>query len=242
MMSRIRRVKTHILPFIDHSGNPARMVFQGVETCPLPPLYTFSIYFTHTDIPSAVNLAGLLDALMTGNPFASYCPIRLDVYFLPAVAVDDCAAHYRREKAGRGDYWSQVNAFEGTPENAGLPSDGGNLPGLVPSYIDDKVVGRYHGLLYLCEGQDWAAGKQLMCEVLFDPISPEEYGSVKDSDEPTILPPLYIAWKVVKPDSPGMEESVGVVGMSMFERSNLRTENETTGVWQKAVEMGWESW
>ena len=114
---RIHCVKTHVIPFTDHSGREALMVFDGWVSCPLPPLFSFAIYFTHPEVtPETVKPVEVLKAIKRKTPFDSSCSIRLELYFLPAPDVDssndDCIAHYRREKAARGDYTRQIQDLE----------------------------------------------------------------------------------------------------------------------------------
>jgi hypothetical protein len=110
---RIQRVKTHVIPFTDYSGRKALMVFNGWVSYLLPPLFSFAIYFTHTEVtPETVKPVEVLEAIKRKTPFDSSCSIRLELYSLPAPNVDssddNCIAHYRKEKAARGDYTHQI--------------------------------------------------------------------------------------------------------------------------------------
>ena len=109
---RIQRVKIHVIPFTDHSGREALMVFDGWVSCPLPQLFSFAIYFTQMTVET-VKPVELLKAIKRGSPLGSSNAIRLELYFLPTSDVDssaddDCIAHYRKEKAARGDYTRQI--------------------------------------------------------------------------------------------------------------------------------------
>jgi hypothetical protein len=69
-------METHVLLFTDHTGEEALMVFEGRETCPLPPLYSFAMYLTHKDVNAEnVQPVELLDAIRRGTPLQNYpCP------------------------------------------------------------------------------------------------------------------------------------------------------------------------
>lgn len=247
---RIQRAKTHVLPFSDHAGKAALIVFEGRETCPLPPLYSFVIYFTH----EAVNVENiqpdeLLDAVRRGTPLRNYpCPFRLEIYFLPASgeeAVSDeiCIAHYRNEKQKRGDYMRQIEAVgasssTGTDRNTGARG----LPGFVPSYIEDPMSEYHHGLLHHYQGANWLTDKRPVRCVHFDPILQKEYVPVaQEAGEPEVLPPVCVTLHAMqKSDTEGQSESF--IGMNMHEKSNGKTKNETNGPWQEAVERGWSTW
>ena len=125
---RIERAKIYVILFTDHSGQEALIVFRGVVSCPLPPLYSFAIYFTHPEVtPETVKPAEVLEAIMRKTPWDP-CPIRLELYFLSAPDVDssndDCIAHYRKEKAARGDYIRHIQDLE----NSATDDDEEQLP------------------------------------------------------------------------------------------------------------------
>ncbi|KAI4862448.1 hypothetical protein F4820DRAFT_22252 [Hypoxylon rubiginosum] len=246
LMSRIRRLKIHVLPFTDHAGKEACMVFEGRETCSLPPLYTIAVYFTHPDAsPDTVDPKGLLAAIRRNTPLSGHCSIRLDLYFVPSAAatdVDQCIAHYQAEKSSRGDYTRQIQAIENLSGGRDDTETAEALPGLVPSYIDDPTIEHYHGLLYICQDKDWRAGNRMLCRVCFDPIGQDEYASsTQDSSELEVLAPTYIAWDAIERDEADVQ-GPDLVGMRIFETSHMKTENETDEPWQEAVERGWTSW
>jgi hypothetical protein len=255
---RIQRVKTHVIPFTDHSGRSALMVFDSWVSCPLPPLFSFAIYFTHPGVTvSTVAPVSILEAIKRKTPFNSSCPIRLDLYFLPAPDVDSsddkCIAHYRREEAARGNYTVQIQDLESVThdddeeQQQGGASGHGNdkarqLPGLVPSYIDRSSSDYYHGMIFRYPGADWCTDKRLVRRIYFDRISPEEYARVTEgNDEFHRLPPVYVSSMPFQ-ESDTNEVGDRFVGMAMFDAANARMEDETIDPWQEARERGWKSW
>ncbi|KAH7558257.1 hypothetical protein J3E72DRAFT_436283 [Bipolaris maydis] len=241
---RIQRIKTHVLPFTDHTGKEALMIFEGRETCPLPPLYSFAMYFTHKDVNAEnVQPNELLDAIRRGTPLQNYpCPFRLEIYFLPAPSEDAasdeaCIAHYREEKRSRGEYTRQIDAI-----NAESGTGTGGLPGFVPSYIDDPYGDFHHGRLFNYQGPNWRTDKRPVHRVFFDPIPQEEYAPIaEEAGEPEVLQPVQVTLHAMQEsDTEGFGASF--VGMTMFETAHGKTENETNGPWQEAVERGWSTW
>lgn len=247
---RIQRMKTHVLPFTDHTGEEALMVFEGRETCPLPLLYSFAMYFTHKGVNADnVQPNELLDAIRRGTPLQNYpCPFRLEMYFLPApseeaASDENCIAHYREEKRRRGDYMRQIEAVDAaTSTGSGSDTGARGLPGFVPSYIDDLISEYHHGLLYNYQGPNWLKDKQPVRCVYFDSIPQEVYAPIaEEAGEPEVLPPVCVTLHPMQEsDTEGPDASF--IGMSMYEKSNGKTKNETNGPWQEAVERGWSTW
>ncbi|KAL4986482.1 hypothetical protein BDW68DRAFT_163066 [Aspergillus falconensis] len=246
-IQRIQRMQNHVLPFTDHQGHAARLVFCSRASCPLPPLYAFAIYFTHTDAsPDSVDPAALFSAI---NRPSGTLEIRLELFFLPNATVEDCIAHYRGERAKRGDYRAQIAALENenqtdhpsTPAPAGDESSGRGLPGLVPSYID--YFKTYHGVLYLCTARDWSLDKREMCQVLFDPCREEEWADWREESDPEVQPAFQLRWSPLDQDSPVPDPPVrGSVAQEMHLISNRQRHNITTEPWDEAVERGWTRW
>ncbi|USP80362.1 uncharacterized protein yc1106_07636 [Curvularia clavata] len=247
---RIHRRKTHILPFTDHTGKEALIVFEGRETCPLPPLYSFAIYFTHKEA-NAENIQpdSLLDAIIRGTPMQSYpCTFRLEIYFLPAPSEEGasdevCITHYRNEKRGRGDYMRQIEAIYAS-SSRGTDRDTGTqgLPGFVPSYIDSPMSEYYHAILYNYRGANWLTNQQPVRRVYFDPIPQEEYAPIaEETGEPEFLPPVCVTLYAMQ-ESETEGPCASFVGFNMYEKSNGKTKNETNEPWQEAVERGWSTW
>ena len=210
---RIQRAKTHVIPFTDHSGREALIVFDGWVSCPLPPLFSFAIYFTHPKVTlETIKLVKVLEVVKRKTPFDSSCSIRLELYFLSTPDVDssddDCIAHYREEKAARGDYTRQIQDLKNSATDDGEEEDdeeqqqggasvhGSNqarqLPGLVPSYIDRPSSDYYHGMIFCYPGADLSTG--LARRICFNRISEEEYAHVTEgNDEFHCLPLLYMS-------------------------------------------------
>ncbi|EUC49667.1 hypothetical protein COCMIDRAFT_32893 [Bipolaris oryzae ATCC 44560] len=244
---RIQRIKTHVLPFTDHTAKEALVIFEGRETCPLPPLYSFAMYFTHKDVNAeSLQPAELLDAIRRGTPLQNYpCSFRLEIYFLPAPSEDAasdeaCMAHYREEKRSRGDYTRQIDAVE-APGSSTASSTGG-LPGFVPSYINDPYGDFYHSRLYNYQGPNWRTDKQPVRRVFFDPIPQEQYAPIaEEAGEPEVLPPVNVTLHMMQ-ESDAEDSGANFLGLTMYDTAYIKTENETNGAWQEAVERGWSTW
>jgi hypothetical protein len=72
---RIHRTKTHVLSLINLTGKEALMIYTDRETCTLPRLYSFAIYFTHTETsPRNIQPAKLLEAIARDAPLENTCP------------------------------------------------------------------------------------------------------------------------------------------------------------------------
>jgi len=160
------------------------MVFDSWVPCPLLPLFSFAIYYTHPEVTlETVEPVEILEAIKRGTPFNSWCSIHLELYFLPAPDMDssddDCIAHYHEEKAVRGDYRRQIRDLENSAmdddevQQKGEASVHGNeqakrLPGLVPSYIDSPISEYYYGIIVRYPGIDWSTDKRLVRRIYFD--------------------------------------------------------------------------
>ncbi|RYP75091.1 hypothetical protein DL769_003887 [Monosporascus sp. CRB-8-3] len=220
-MRPVRRLKTHVLPFMDHAGGAACIVFEGREACPLSPLYGIAIYFTHPDAShDTANPEVLFDAIRRDTPLSNHCPIRLEFFFNPSAAgaeIGACIAHYRAEKSLRGDYRRQIQAVESSTETDNDErARVQRLPGMVSSYVNHPSIKYYHGLLYICLDQDWRAGRRVMRRVHFDPISQEQYAALtQDSGEHETLAPTYLAWDAIERGDANLQ-GPGLVGMRLL--------------------------
>ncbi|RDW90560.1 uncharacterized protein DSM5745_02335 [Aspergillus mulundensis] len=241
------RTQTHTLPFPDHAGNPALLVFRNLVSCPLPPLYAFAIYFTHGDAsPDNVDVAGFFSAI---DSMHEPLDIRLELFFLRNASVEECVEHYRAEKDSRGDYRVQIAALEiressipSRPlgEEAGADTSRVGPPGFVPSYIDYHRT--YHGMLYVCPEKDWNTGRQEICHVLFDPFSAEEWAEWRSQSEPEVQPPMHLRWLPIASAPDSSSNPLVDVAQEMHLVSNLQRMNVTTEPWQQAMERGWTRW
>ena len=250
------------------------MVFDGWVSCPLPPLFSFAIYFTQMTLET-VKPVELLKAIKRATPYDNTgCPIRLELYFLPASDVDssaddECIAHYRKEKAARGDYTRQIKHVEETAQEdythqiqdmkdsasdddieeqqqsrASVPGNGQTrqLPGLVPSYIDSPRSDYYHGIIFRYPGPDWSTDKRPARRICFDRISEEEYARVTEGDDEFFrLPPILVSSMPFQ-ESDATYEGETFVGIAMFYAAHGKTENETNHPWSEARDRAWKSW
>jgi hypothetical protein len=268
LSDRIHRTKTHVIPFTDHSGREALMVFDGWVSCPLPPLFSFAIYFTQMTLET-VKPVELLKVIKRGTPYDNTgCPIRLELYFLPASDVDssaddECIAHFRKEKAARGDYTRQIQHVEETAQEdytrqiqdmKDSPSDDDTgeqqysndraiqLPGLVPSYIDYHLCDYHHGTIFRYPGADWSTDKRPARRIKFDRISEEEYARVTEgNDEFHRVHPVEVSSMPFQ-ESDATYEGETFVGIAMFYAAHGPTENETNHPWSEARDRAWKSW
>jgi hypothetical protein len=243
IVGRFQRSKIYVLPF----RKDALMVFEGRESCLLPPLYSFTIYFTHPDVNSDnVKPCELFEAIRQGCPLEDFCPFRLELFFLHVPNVEDseeaCIAHYREEKRNRGDYTRQIEALESssTINSDNSENSAGGLPGLVPSYIKTPAIDYYHSLIYSYQGPDWTTGEQCVRRICFDPIPQDVYSSFEHlDDEPEILPAVDVfLLTICNPqihDAPPISED-------MYYKSFGPTHNVTDKPWQEARKRGWSTW
>ncbi|TLD14979.1 hypothetical protein PspLS_10878 [Pyricularia sp. CBS 133598] len=266
--SRIRRSKTHVVPFQDHAGNPALSTFHADESCQLPYLYSYCIYFTHPDVrpdaPDSTDAARRLyeTIVMENPPLNPYdCLFRIDMYFIPNGNRDDCMRHYRAERDARGSYTAQVEALKSS--GAQPTAETAKMPGLVPSYArHDMSRHSYHALIYVCDASDWHGGEdKTMTRLEFEPLSRDDYERLnKDPDddqhEPDVLPETAAVVEAIGKKSPGfgkptpaMPRQPRFAGRStemwymayhMFDRAPRQRMGED--LWQEAKEKGWTSW
>ncbi|KAJ0415398.1 hypothetical protein BJY00DRAFT_317824 [Aspergillus carlsbadensis] len=147
----------HCLPFTDHRGTRAYMVFEAPEECPLPKLYSFAVYLTHRDLdPHDPNIADTLRAFY-GAALSTDLGVgmpdiwRLDFYFLPGGADTDCTEHYRGELAVRGSFNEAIARYRETRRAdppLGPPGPPGTLPGMVNGY---SMSCTSYQMLFICE-------------------------------------------------------------------------------------------
>lgn len=222
------------------------MVFDGTESCPLPPLYSFTMYFTHADVTlEHIDAAELLAAIKRDNGPLDTTPLRIELHSLPVqdVAESDeaCIAHYQIKKRSRGTYTRQIEAFE-TSIKTGVDSRTGNLPGLVPSYVSERMIEYHHGILYNYTGPDWRAEKKPARCVHFDHISQDEFEDLQvEFGELEALPSVYVSLQAFQ-ESDAEHAGVASMGMKMFEMAHGSIKNETLRPWQEAVELEWSNW
>lgn len=147
----------HIIPFKDHIGNLEFMVFNNCERVPLPPLFSFSIYFVQADT-GWVNMGGLYEELNSRYRGCIF-DIRLDMYFLPGTSHADCLSHYLAEKSARGCYEKQVHTMFKTLQRQDIHPPSGTdfqLPGMVNKYHWRRNV------LFICSERDWYEGQRTL--------------------------------------------------------------------------------
>lgn len=131
-------LKTHTIAFTDQAGKTANMVFMNSKDTPLPPLFSFSIYFTRVRAsPEHMDMASLHEEVSSG--FEN--EVRLDLHLLPGGNYEDCISHYQGEKAARGSYKRQIERFQQWKREVHpLPrTSGPQLPGMVIQYREASL-------------------------------------------------------------------------------------------------------
>ncbi|KAL2810802.1 hypothetical protein BJX63DRAFT_400946 [Aspergillus granulosus] len=232
------------MPFTDHRGKAAYMVFQNDIASQLPPLYPFVIYFTYptaTATPEDADLAGLYKAIR--DPMqGSQSHFRLDAYFLPGASNDDCKAHYVAARSTRPDYKSLLQEFVAKARNNHFSPPPKRLPGMV--YPDPNVEGFQTSFL-ICPERNWRDGAQRISMAMFDNSairarrddeSEEEYESNFWIESTTSDHP--ITW-----EGPLTEEDEGgwILGEYLQQWIN-DIEEDLQAAHTKAAGMGWTNW
>lgn len=244
---QVSQARTYVVAFTDYGNRSARLVYYADST--LPPLYGFSIYFTHSDFDkSKIDAIKLLEWLIQGSTlrqrYCPGCPIHLKLFFLPGAENEACINHYQKEKKIRGTYQAQIEAIENhakdsvTTHSSGFSETEPTLPGFVSSYVANKDTDFYHGLLFIQPGEDWNADE--VRRVQFDPVSQDEYDARRGADEPETLDNPFIDTVWLRDDNElGWVQTLGNV---LARVSLLPSENETNDAWQRARALGWTLW
>jgi hypothetical protein len=148
----------YCLPFTDHRGSTAYMVFNAYAKCPLPKLYLFAVYLTHRDInPHHPDIHDSLKAFYEaatstdGDNLAVPDIWRLDFYFVPGATDTQWVKHFHSELAVRGTFNTTIQRYReyrraDPPREP--PSHPGTLPGIVDWYDDHLTAGQ---MLFICE-------------------------------------------------------------------------------------------
>lgn len=214
-------LKCHIVPFTDHTGKTAYMVFDNLEAIPLPPLFSFPICFTHPNASmEQVDMAGLYQELTTAY---SDFNIRLDMYHLPGADQDDCINHYRSEKSVRGSYKAQLRMFQAYRRDGIRPDT--QLPGMVNSYRE----GSPRRVLFICSDRDWRGGQRILRYVEFDYRGREE-----EDDLPSLTSEVVFMNERNPAFDPRNPNTLNRADETMFDLAHCDKEL-FLGPWQKAT-------
>ncbi|OJJ04715.1 hypothetical protein ASPVEDRAFT_44248 [Aspergillus versicolor CBS 583.65] len=217
------------IPFTDHTGKTAYMVFGfGI----LPPLFSFAIYFTHPDATPENTDMKALEHQITPEKYT----IRHDVYYLPGANTDECISHYHDEKEVRGSYKDQIKAFRATPRDEihPLPGTAGQIPGMVNRY---PMLGAYRSLLFISPDENWRNG--LLC-VMFDRKNSAENEvryRLANSPPPPVLTTRYPLNQTDPTYSPGEN----TIWETVFDLAH-REQDKYHVPWQRAGNRGWTTW
>lgn len=247
-------VKIYTLPFRDHAGSAAVMVFWGPVNQPLPPLYSFAVYTTSPQPSSTATTQGedaslpspdtsfaaadLLQALNESRYAPETTRYRLDVYFHPGASVDDCKRHYEGEKAARGTFADQVRQVKQQQQQQQ------KLPGLVPSYLRTPSF-CHHDVLFIVDNDDcnvWRGGGYLLM-VEFRPATvPAEFDPDPEEleEDPGMLAPTRTQRFPVCPE-PEAYDGAGTVQGRMYGLFLVK-EEQLGRPYERALELGWTSW
>lgn len=221
-------LKFHKIPFTDHRGVTAFMVFQNLEPFPLPPLFSFAIYFTHSHAsPESTNVVGFFQEIHACNE--DRFDVRFDMYFLPSATHRDCVQHYQEEKASRGTYEDQLRMFRHVDRDQvyPLPRRPNKVPGMVKKYHNAGQV------LFICSDEDWQESQHALTVLKFARSSSTEvmeYRVIEDCPM-TQESPSY------DPDA----TSQLIIENDMFFWAH-RDREKFLGPWQKATSRGWKGW
>ncbi|KAL4807200.1 hypothetical protein BDV18DRAFT_137149 [Aspergillus unguis] len=255
---KTRSLPIHTIPFTDHMGGEAFMVFKhgiGAESSKLPPLFPLVVYFTHPNaVPTDVDLGALLRAIREAKIDSDF-HFRLDVYFLPGASEDDCKTHYLAERATRADYATVMHDFNSrvfqqrsqrhntilddeTPTPASttlrprLPGMAHSHPGLEP----------YRALLLVCPEANWRDNAQRITCVRFDKQDEAQNNEHRNAPECTTRS-FRIAYH--SPQSGGSdgdddEETIwDWLGQAM---KDIQAAHRLGDIHLQAAGMGWTSW
>ncbi|KAL4907398.1 hypothetical protein BDW74DRAFT_123893 [Aspergillus multicolor] len=128
----------HTIPFTNHEGNRAFMVFQKIFSplSQLPPLFPLVVYFTdpHANLdPTSMRLTELYKAIRDPMENVQF-GFRLDVYFLPWAQPVDCISHYLAARNSRIASNLLVHEFEQNIMNNDFAHPPTRLPRMVHAY------------------------------------------------------------------------------------------------------------
>lgn len=220
----------HTIPFTDHRGSTAYMVFMNLEAFPLPPLFSFAIYFTHPAVtPDNSDALGLFKEIKAYNEDGF--DVRFDTYFLPSATNEDCIQHYHDEKARRGIYTDQVRMFKqcNRDEVHPLPGTASQIPGMAKKYHDADQV------LFICSDKDWQEGQKVLTVLKFGSCSSNaSTTSAFQVEEDRPITQESPAYHLNTTSGPPVEEE-------MFDMAH-RDRDIFLGTWQKATSRGWTGW
>ena len=231
----------HTVPFTDHLGKSAYIVFRNAESETLPPLFSFAIYLTHPNAAlETIDLYGLYEEIVEG---LSNWEVRLDFYFLPSPPTyEDCITHYLGEKAKRGTYLRQIRMFKRRRrvETHPLPGTEVQVPGMVKKY------GLYNTDHVLCvfPGLDWRERSQTMAAVYFDPRT---YSSATPEYQVAQCPILAYANGISVVENrkrciPGYRQrNDDAIGHELYDLESGSYE-DWVHTWSEASQRGWKAW
>ncbi|KAL2869007.1 uncharacterized protein BJX67DRAFT_348478 [Aspergillus lucknowensis] len=256
---KTRTMALHAVPFTDHMGNEAFMVFKnGIDTefSTLPPLFPFAVYFSHPGAipsPDESDLVGLFIDIREGG-LSSDFHFRLDVYFLPGASEVDCKTHYLAERASRADYETIIREFEDRTlqlSGQGVSCDSSHaqtttrLPGMARSH---PGLEPYRGLLLLCAQPVWRDGAERISCVLFDKLAVEDTtnegeGDVHNDAYHNAPESTTRSFRIAY-DSPksGDDDEETIGRWLRHSTKDIQSAHEYEDLHSMAAGMGWTSW
>ncbi|KAL4884064.1 hypothetical protein BJY04DRAFT_21231 [Aspergillus karnatakaensis] len=218
------------VPFTDHTGRTAYMVFKKGT---IPPLFSFSIYFTH--LQATPQKADMLALEKEITPYDTV--VRYDMYFLPGASAEECITHYNGEKAVRGSYKDQIKSLRAAPHTEVRPLSGtsGQLPGMVTRYVG---ISPHRAELFVSPDEDWREG---LIQVLFDRKESATLSRHGPDNPPAEV--IVSGRNPLNDEDPHihtMDFDVPVSEMIFDAVYRVSTIHQTT--WQRAMYRGWGSW
>ncbi|RMJ21576.1 hypothetical protein PHISP_07556 [Aspergillus sp. HF37] len=222
------------IPFTDHTGRAAYMAFESRVAIPLPPLFSFALYFTHADAsPGHTDMVGILGQI-TGA--YSDFSIRLDIYFLPNASESACIDHYHGEESARGSYKAQLKMFRACPRDEvhPLPGKTAQLPGMVDSYQGFRA---YRSVLFIhSTPEDWRQGPRTLRYVEFDKHSRADYDHLPPvTSKDVFMNRSNPAYNSADPHTLSRADGI------MFDMARWDYDVYMEP-WQMAVSRGWTGW
>lgn len=235
------KTKYYDVPFIDHSGHTARMIWTNAAPYPpLPPLPSWNFYVTDPTVsPNEFNGTEFQCTIFEDSAYTEK-PVRFDVYFLPGASAQECINYYYQELQARGDTTRQIDAVNLASTNENVVKGPDRLPGMVTNY-SRSPLDIFRKVLFIHDDRSWGEdGKKWLHRVLFDPVSETEYLESEGEPRPDVESVEVERIRVDKDE--GFKKRESGVGDWMFKQSFAAWNNDASSAWWDAQDMSWSSW
>ncbi|KAL2855432.1 hypothetical protein BJY01DRAFT_204129 [Aspergillus pseudoustus] len=234
----------HTIPFEDHTGQTAYMVFRNAASIPLPPLFAFAVYFTHPRAtPKSANMQSLCEAITP--PLPSFRHIRFDMYFLPDATTEDCVAHYTVEKKVRGSSKDQIRVFKTLPPERDDPLPAGQMkiPGMVKKYLN--LDHDHRSLLFLSPTESWQDGTGMLCVTFEQKQRGPASSANANNASANSSPPIHATLCPLNQEDPSYDftsrEGPHPISDAVYDAAHVDREMYM-GPWVEAGRKGWTAW